>query len=231
MAKINENFSNFFAKATAAGFGTNQIVSFMQDIFSNPSAQAEKKRLNKGVSEGTLRPDEEAAAQSIHRAEGPERALKRGAGLAATAGGIGLGVAQLPGLIKKGAGILGGLLNQGKQSQEQQNQTNEQEPKQPGGFQEFIKQNPELGAYLDSLMQKGLDPVKAASEAKKNRKFGPLVQSIEGQMGQSFEDMISQLFQGSQGNGQNTSQSGNATPAMTQFMAALQEFKKLRSGK
>lgn len=196
MAKINPNFSNFFSNAAAAGFGSNEIISFMQNVFSNPSANAEKSRLHKGASQGSLRPDELESLQEIHRSEAPERVLKGAAKAAGTLGGIGLAAGKLPDLLKTGAGILNSL--QGKKNPTQEPQEEPQQEK-PMGFEEFIRQYPELGNFLDDqILSKGVTPTQAATEARNKRLFKPIIGKIEGDIGQSFEDILNQFFQGKQ---------------------------------
>src|SRR5277367_2371932 len=105
MEKINKNFSNFFANAAAAGYGTNEVVNFMKNIFTNPSSSSEKNRLKQGSEQGTLRPDEASALQTIHQSETPERLVKGAAKAIAGLGSAGFAATKLPGLIDKGIGI------------------------------------------------------------------------------------------------------------------------------
>jgi len=208
LERVSPKIKSFLGGATAAGYSANEAIDFLRDQFSGP----QMKQPGAGA-----RLDEQAAFNRRQHEETPQRVAQ---GIAATgaAGLGGLGAAALTGATQAENLISG-------------SPQTEQKVSQPGGFLEFIKQNPELGSYLDSLIQKGMDPIQAASEAKKHRKFGPLVQSIEGQMGQSFEDLIAQLFQGvgqnttqnSCPNGQNTSQSGGDS----ELIAALQQILKM----
>jgi hypothetical protein len=233
MAKINPNFSNFFAKATAAGYGTNQIMSFLQDVFSNPSATAEKNRLGKGISEGTLRPDEEAAAHAIHRAEAPERALKKAGTLATSVGGVGLGVTKLPGLIKQGVALASQMMGKGGQAAPaQENAGSSQEaPSTPAD--QFLRSHPELGNYLDGLISQGMSPIEAAQKAKSNPRWGATIDKIEGDIGQDFISLIAQIFgidlnqrSGGQAN-QTSPQGSNQSGGDSELIAALQQILKM----
>lgn len=208
LERISPKIKSFLGGATAAGYSANEAMDFLREQFSGPQMQEPGKG---------ARPDEKAAFNRRRHEETPQKVAQGIASVGAGALG-GLGAAALTGAGQ----VAGEIAGESKAAESSQ---------QPGGFQEFIKQNPELGSYLDSLMQQGMNPIQAASQAKKHRKFGPLVQSIEGQMGQSFEDMISQLFQGSGQNttqnsrpsGQNTTQSGGDS----ELIAALQQILKM----
>lgn len=214
LERISPKIKSFLGGATAAGYSANEAMDFLRNQFSGPQMQEPVKG---------SRPDEKAAFNRRQHEETPQRVAQGVASIGAGALG-GLGAAAVT-----GAGQVAEELSPGANQDE-----TSQASQQPSGFLEFIKQNPELGSYLDSLIQKGMNPIQAASEAKKHRKFGPLVQSIEGQMGQSFEDLLSQLFQGSQQNGQNTTQ--NSRPAGqntsqsggdSELIAALQQILKM----
>ena len=223
MAKINENYSNFFKKATAAGFGTNEIVSFMENLFQNPAGQAEKSRLQQGQAQGSLRPDELAGSQAIHSSEQPGRFLKGAANVATKIGAAGYGATQLPELLKKGLGALGamGLGNQAKTEKPLSEETSES----IGGFEEFMKQNPELGSFLQKAIEAGQSPEDAAMRAKGVKKFRDAIANIEDSVGQPFESLLSQLFQGASQS--QPKQQKQSSPAMSQFMQALQQFQQL----
>ena len=218
LEKSNPKVKSFLGGAASAGYSANEAIDFLRNEFSSPGNKEVRAQT------GHLRADEEAGKRRLEHEQAPQRLAQGAAALGAGALG-GLGSAALT-----GASQLAQTVNE----EEKPSANAEQPSTQPGGFQEFIKQNPELGAYLDSLMQKGMDPIQAASQAKKHRKFGPLVQSIEGQMGQSFEDLMAQLFQGSQGNGQNTSQNSRPSGQNTsqsggdsELIAALQQILKM----
>jgi hypothetical protein len=229
MAKMNPNYANFFGKATAAGFGTNEIISFMQNLFENPAAKSYKNNLSEGMSKGTLRPDETESVQSIHQSEGPERFLKGAARTASVLGGAGYAASQAPGLIKKGLGALSSIAGISPKKSEQQQNPAEEEPQGPGGFEEFIRQNPELGSYLDELiLKKGMSPQQAAMEAKKRRKFMPAISDIESKVGQKFEDLLGQLFEGFKG--QQKPKGNQGGERKTQFLQGLNQLGSLLQG-
>lgn len=201
LEKVSPKLKSFLGGATAAGYSANEAIDFLRDQFSRPHM----KQPGSGA-----RPDEQAAFNRRQHEEAPQRAAQGVASIGA-AGLGGLGAAALT-----GAGQIA--------NQVTSNQQPDQSSQQPGGFLEFIKQNPELGSYIDSLIQQGIDPIQAASQAKKHRKFSPLVQSIESQMGQSFEDLIAQLFQGSQGS---QNQRSSQPEGDSELIAALQQILKM----
>ena len=212
LEKVNPKMKSFFSGALAAGYTADQAMDFLRQQFSGSQDQPS----------GSLRPDEEAGMNRRKFEEAPSR-IAQGLGTVAAGALGGAGASALTGL--------GQAAMQNEQSSAQETQS-----QQPGGFLEFIKQNPELGSYLDSLIQKGMDPIQAASQAKKHRKFAPLVEKVERQMGQSFEDLLAQLFQGSKGPSDQRSQGGMSNQSAqgsdqsggdSELIAALQQILKM----
>lgn len=211
MAKINPNFSSFFQNAVSAGFGSNEIISFMQNLFHNPSQSNERSRLQSG---GGLRPDEEEASSAIHRAEEPERIIKGAAKVAGTIGGIGLAASKIPGLVKSGLAATSTKKSSKEKNKssdqkeepsttEQVNPSESKSKKQPLGFAEFIKQYPELGNFFDISINHNGTPIQdAVAMAREKKLLNPIISRIEKDIGQSMEEILSQFFQGSQKNQQ-----------------------------
>ena len=85
--------------------------------------------------------------------------------------------------------------------------------------------------YLDELiLKKGLSPQQAGVQAKKNRKFGPLIQSIEDKVGQPFEGLLSQLFEGFKSQQPKSEQGNQPAQGKTQFLQGLQQLGGLLQG-
>jgi len=218
LEKISPKMKSFFGGSLAAGYTANEAMDYLRKEFSSPGQKETR------ATDQNARPDELAAKARLSHEEAPSR-------IAQGVGAVGLGV-----LGGAGASALTNVAQAVNQGNEQP-QTEQSQEQRPGGFVEFIKQNPELGSYLDALMQKGADPIQAALQAKQHRKFRPLVESIEKQMGQSFEDLLSQLFQGAQGAQNQRSQaqvSQGSTQGrnskLSQFSAALEEYRRLKAG-
>jgi len=234
MAKINQNFSNFFSKAAAAGYGSNQIIQFLQGLYQNPIAKAEKGRLHEGAEKGTLRPDEQESLQEITRSEMPERIAKGAANLALSLGGAGVAATQGPALLQKAAGVIGALGGGGASPQQGQAQpqapgpapaqaaaSQPQQTPQPaaqpstqaGGMgavlQKFISQYPDIGKALDKKLTSGKSIREAALEVKNSKLYKSLTKKIEDDMGQPFEDLLEQLFGSSAGQSAPKQSSGN----------------------
>lgn len=212
LERINPKIKSFFGGAIAAGYSADQAMDFLRENLSG-------SQMNQ-PSAGS-RPDEQAAFNRRQQEELPGRVAQGVGALGAGAIG-GLGASALT-----SAGEAIG--NAATPQQENQSQ-------QPGGFLEFIKQNPELGSYLDSLMQTGMSPGQAATEARKKRKFLPIIEKIEKQIGQSFEDLLGQLFQGSErpsdqrSQGRTTNQASQGSDQSggdSELISALQQILKM----
>lgn len=199
LEKINPKMKAFFGGATAAGYSANEAMDFLRSEFGSKQNQFGN------------RPDEEAAMNRSEHERAPERLAKGAAiGAAGILGGIG------------GAALGGLAAGSDEQQPTQQQSTNP--------FQEFISQNPELGGFLQKEISSGISPSDAAMKAKGIKKFRESIASIEDEVGQPFESLLGQLFQGSQAKPQSQSspqQAKGSSPAMTNFMQALQEFKRL----
>ena len=216
LQKINPKFKKFFDDTSKYGYPIGAALGFLQSELSGSEQQVDPN----------LRPDEAANVELKRQQDfGPRVAST----IAKTAGGAalgGLGGAALSGL---GSILQPDQQEAGAPSMGQEPQPQPQLPATPSA--NFIAKHPELGAYLDNLIAKGTQPREAALDAKGKRKFKPSVEQIESDMGQLFEDLISGLFQQQkpQGRPQPSAQSqGGMTPAMSQFMGALQEYKKLK---
>lgn len=240
MARLNKNYADFFAKATSAGYGTNEIMSFVQKLFENPAGENERSRLKQGQASGTLRPDELSAKRSIEDADFPEQVLKGASNLALTVGGTGLAATKFSGLLNKGMGALGALGSalgsqtpQGTQTPQESEPAARSQPANP--FQEFMQQHPELGAFLQREISTGNSPENAAMKAKSIKKFREPIASIEDRVGQPLESLLSQLFQWtrrSQADSRATQrgpaqQSAAPNPEESDFIQALIEFERL----
>lgn len=192
LSRINPRMQSFIKGSLAAGYGGNEILGFLKNQISPPG-----ERLGP-----TPRPDEEARANIIEKSELPLN-LAKGAATAGLALGGGALASALPAAV--------GAVVDGGQEEEKVSETVTEKPmkaKEPSLREKivedvkymtpsdtFIRKHPELGRFLDSLIKQGLSPVEAASQAKRSKKWSPLVSSIEESMGQPFEELIGRLFQ------------------------------------
>jgi len=238
MAKVNKNFSNFFSKAAAAGYGSNQVIQFLQGLYSNPVAEGEKERLNAGMSKGTLRPDEQESLQEIERSQTPAEIAKGAGNLAFSLGGAGLAVTKGPAILKKASGAIGkffgkeevakktvkGVKNAAKAASSSaapvaEVATATQAPQAANALQSFVSQYPQLGKALNKHVQAGMGMKDAAIQVKKNKMYSPITKKIESDMGQPFEDLVGQLFGGSEGESQGSA--GDLTSNLIQSIDRL----------
>lgn len=167
LKKVSPKIANFIAGATAAGYTGEEALNFFRSRLLPEVGKDEEERLE---GKDHLRPDEEANLQQIKQSRFPEKLLKTGAELA--------------------VGIPAGM----KAMQLGEKQADQAQVKPKTSFEEFIKQNPGLGRYMDGLMSKGATPEQAAAKAKTHARFKKTVKNIEKDMGQDFISLIGQLL-------------------------------------
>ncbi len=188
LERVNPFFKKFFKQTAKYGYPLGATLGFLKSEIGGNKTQQSQENEN-------LRPDEAANLEIKRQGNVAPRlgkAIAKGA-LGATLGGA------------AGATLSGieGLINPSEEQKNQQITTQEenafqQQPTPKTPFDEFLRQNPELGAYLDKQMKAGHDPIVAATQAKKISKFRSLISQLEEDMGQSFEDLIGYLFYGRQ---------------------------------
>lgn len=204
--KVNPKFKKFFSESSKYGYPIGAALGFLRSTLStNPTDES-------------LRPDESANIERSHQKAIPER-------VAGTAGNI-LGGAALGGIGSAVASSLGQSPGRGQSEQQSSDQD-----QQPTGAQGFISKHPELGAYLDNLIKAGNSPEVAAETAKTQKKFAPIIQSIEERMGQDFVDLINQLYQGTgqfQGSKPQQPKQGGAN---SELAGLLQQYIDLKRGR
>lgn len=231
MAKLNPNYQNFLTNAAAAGFSTHEVISYITDLFGSPGSKQTKKDL----SAESARPDEKAAAQTLHRSEMPERLIKGAAGAVGRVGGI----AAVPGLIGKGISALQGIGNQSSQQQQASQaaspntggagqgtsgRLSPQSQQNPPGYNpaaSLLRQFPDLGKFMQDQIAKGLDVQSAVSLARNKKLLAPIIKRIENEMGEDFGAFASRLFGDSQQQG--SSQFG-AVQGKSQFLDGLNQL-------
>ncbi len=210
LQKFNPKFKNFFTSALSYGYDANNLIDFLSSRFGGKGdyeGELEQRR-----EAGNLRPDEAVTQNEIGFSKFPAKALKTGAaiGLGALAGGpLGAATAAADQAVSSPA--------------------SEQMASTPSdGAANFIAKHPELGAYLDELIQSGMSPEAAAMQAKKVKKLKPSIEDIESSLGQDLVDIISYLFRGKGENRPSeTPQKSTISPAMGTFLDALKQFKSI----
>jgi hypothetical protein len=223
LEKLDPRFKKFIGAAAGAGYGADEAVDYLRN------------RLSKSDQGGkTPTPQEESANIGVQRSFTPQKVA---AGLAGAAiGGLG------------GAAAAAATENIGKpqQPQEQQPQQNapspenaipgQAPPSQPNigsqsnpniqsAFQNFLSKHPELGKYLDQQINQGVIPRAAAQKAKQVRKFQPMIEDIESNVGLSLEDLIVRLFGGEE---QKAEQQSSRSE---QLLSVLQQLKAMKGRK
>lgn len=94
LSRMNPQLQKFIAYGTAAGYGTDEILSFLREKMESQGYTALKGKLESGAREGTLRPDEMATRERIRQEE------------------LAPDIAQ--GALSTAAGLSGGLLGRGR---------------------------------------------------------------------------------------------------------------------
>ncbi len=123
LSKVDSRVSNFLTSAAAAGYGTDLALDFLRNQFEAPGERTEKERLERGASQGTLRPDEMAAREQLRQSGNVPNALQKGASI-----GAGLLAGGIPGAVASAAGSLGGQEEEQQQMQRQPQQIKQQPP-------------------------------------------------------------------------------------------------------
>lgn len=90
LQKVNPKFKNYFTTAAAYGYDANNALDYLKDRFENQETESFENQLEKGATQGTLRPDEMAAKSQIANSQIPGKAVRSVAafGGAALAGGL-----------------------------------------------------------------------------------------------------------------------------------------------
>ncbi len=231
LGKIDPRLEKFFSGAAASGYGTDMALDFLRDQLSPSSNDTEM--LEKGESQGTLRPDEAASLQtSRQRNELPNAAKNVAVTGASLAGGIGsLGTSALGAASQGRANVEeapqpGGGENTPQQALEQP-QAKSQSPLSRSALteqaQQMIAPDDVLQAF-EQLAQQSGDPVRAAGQMSTLPQYRDIIKQIEKKSGMSFLDWavneLGKKRQPQQGNSQNQGQNpqgnGGAPPALTE---------------
>ncbi len=211
LKKFSPQVKNFIGYGLAAGYGTDQILDFMRSKMESESFGAEKERLEKGVQQGGLRPDEQAASAQISENERLPNLIEGGAKLAGRVAGGALG-----------SGLLGGIGDNEESPVQDQNpqpatpnpiasQEPQQLQKPPKQQQEkgFLDQFPQLMQAAQKGLQEGLSPENVYQALMKHPSYSGLVKKYEESEGRSFLENIYEIS-GQKG------QSGQNQPSSSQ---------------
>ena len=224
LEKVDPRFKKFFSETAKYGYPIGATIGFLKSEFTG----ANEPEVNQN-----LRPDQ-AANQQIQSQK--DMAGRLGGTLGNVALGAGLGA-----LGGRALGAIGSTLGQAAGGEQNEPQAEAPEPMQtenptqPGGVANFIGQHPELGAFVDQLIQKG-EPIElVAQKARSHRKFAPIVQQIEQSVGQDFASILSQLWMGY---GQQPKQSAPAaqqasqgSPDQQALLQAIQQLNALKQAR
>lgn len=218
LEKINPKFRKVFGEAEKYGYPAGAVLGFLRSEMGGGSQEPVNPQ---------ERPDISANKELKRQSQLPQR-------LAGAVGNV-AGGAALGGLSGAALGGLSSVMSNPESSQQSPEQVQPQtkpqpqspEQQKPGGFQTFLDKHPELGRFLDMLIGKGMEPKQAALEAKKQSKLIPMIQDIESNIGQSLEDLMGQLFQGTdkfKGSGKQQSQ------GKTEFLQGLDQLSQMIQG-
>lgn len=231
LEKINPSFKNYFSKALAYGFDTNRALDFLVGKFGNPNKENEYSRLRQGSQEGNLRPDEMVSLSSMESERIPGK-LARGA--ASIGGG-----ALFAGMDRKEEAKNEPINADFSMSREDPTVPKQKTsskvihaPESPTEdfssqvMQQFLNQYPELAKFLDSRINKGIDPIQAATEAKQHKKLRESVERFEARNG-PLEDALAFLFRGNGQQQRQTQGQQQGSGNKVQFMKGLGDLAKM----
>lgn len=178
--KVNPRLGKFLTSAVASGFGMDEAIDFLRNRFGNQQGEKFKAQLQEKGRQGKLRPDEEAAQESIRQSERTPNAIGTGARLGATlAGGIG-------GLVS--SALLGEDSQQAQSTEQQQEQPQSKDP-----LELLQGYSPELVDFIKNNTQnKTIE--ESVSLAKKNTKLAPIIEKIEKELGKDLLSIIREMF-------------------------------------
>jgi hypothetical protein len=237
LQKVNPKFKNYFANALAYGVDANRAMDYLTERFSSDSQNDYQNQLEKGASQGTLRPDEAVSRSQMKNASMPLRALK-------TAGSFAIGA---------------GLGSQGEEeSQEQGMQKPPPPPRTPpaipaekqartgpqmrqqeklrsaaqasGNPLDVIAQySPEMARRLSLTIQHGSPPLQAAQEVQNDQKYSRIVDQVQQEVGKPFDQWIGDYFsRKQQGQG---GQGGQGTQQVVELMQQINQHIQQRKGR
>lgn len=230
LEKVSPKLKSFISGAAAAGYGSSEILDFLRSEYTNQNESKEN-----------LRPDQEAAINRRATEERGEKNIRRAATLAGGLAG-GLGASALTKGISDAAPAAISAVTSGESDQGDQpaDPTNPQSPfqKSPSPIapdektqpqpinmaSKLIAQFPQLGKFLDEQIAQGVNPVEAAANARKNRLLSPVISKIEGDIDESFEDLIGRLY------APNQPSFDKQNSPLSELSVALNAYNKMRSG-
>ncbi len=243
--KVAPKYASFLGNASAAGYGSNEILNFLKSKFSskNEKEAEDHAQLERRKEGGNARADERAASTLQTQRSDSRDLLSKGASAIGNIGAAALGGAAIPAAMQGINSFLGQREDQQQPQQDQAQPTQQAQPinKAPSNGQatptgqpnhnpasSFISQFPELAKYIESEIAKGASPQEAASTARARKLLRPIIDKIESGIGEKFEDLISRLYPGKV---KETSGSSNQKNESEDLGAALRDLISMIKGK
>lgn len=212
LSKINPKFKNFFTQAASYGYDADRALEYLASKFKSPGETQFKDELDRGASQGTLRPDEAVARQGIQSAELPGKIARGiasfgGAALSGSRNGEEEQEAQPisyttehpstfdepnfgPTIVKHGKEMpakFGSKLN--VLSQRAQSAPPERSYNPLEGLQKY----PALAKFIQKEASAGSDAMTIAAKAKKSKMLNPIVKKVETEADEPFESLLSRI--------------------------------------
>ncbi len=205
LEKIDPRFKNFFSATSKFGYPAGAAIGFL------------KSELGRGLAESkvdpNLRPDEAANLERKRQLDFPQRLASSAVNVASGAALGGLGGAAISGL--------GSAMGQsgGGQPQQQQSALQQQQYDPGAAFSKF----PELMKFVSQEASAGGNAQSIASKARKSVKLRTFVNTIEQEIGDSFENLLARLIGSDQQQGAPTAPQGQDRYA--RLASALESYK------
>lgn len=223
LKKANPVLKSFISYGTAAGYGADQILDFIRRKVEGGSYTEERNRLERGIREGTLRPDEKAAASEIERRERPVNILQKGASIGT---GIGAGFLGSPGAEEEylqEADASPGLSPSPSPIQKDLEKDIALQNEKSFDVSRVGEDFPQLLEAVKKLLGQGMDLSTAIARVRRSPFLSPLVKRIE-DAGVDFMEYVQNAL-GHQG--QMNKPSSNET---SNFLQGLQELSERLKG-
>lgn len=195
LEKISPKLKPIFDLAGKHGYSTGAIIGFLKSQLSQSPVEEDPYAT----------PDQLANKNLKRRTEIPEKLLKTGAQIAATAIPYGLAGQAIAGLSSP--------------SKEEQKEESPRDSYSPSAG--FFSKHPGLAKFMDDLINAGMSPEDAADRAKSSRKWAPDVADIENETGEDFTGMISRLFRKSPSSNR---QQGTTGQALQELSALMKQY-------
>jgi hypothetical protein len=230
LGKLDSRFTRFFGDAAAAGFGTDQVISYLRNTLGGE--EKEEQRLSEQSRQRTLTPDEEYNLQEMQRSQSIPNTLQTGVSLAT---GLGAGLSSLEktpqaqhekteqtdprvASVRKAADAIQSRKTSTKVQDVAQNMKSTVPITDIASFLESVF--PQLSTALERMILAGKSPEDAAFTTMSFPSFKKPIQEITKESGMSWPSIVRNMYGPSS---QQQPQQRNAPSSAQQSMPSSQQ--------